>query len=687
MNVQKGMHLVTVFALLCFTNVVFSQQLKLGKNPFTIEKSAVLELQSDNQGLLFPRISDTSLVNALNPSDGLVVYYTPLKKLMVRANHQWVPLTSGTIDTTNISDFYTKVRSLFTATAPLAVYNGKITMSKATSSENGYLSSADWITFNNKLSAVDTGNIAAFSAKVRSLFSAGNGISYNAATGVITATATGGGGSSGSTSGWSLSGNSSVSNNFLGTTDGSPLIFKVNNQQTARFEANNLALGTSATVAGGSNSLALGSGSYITVSNAIGLGNSAKVQGGSDGIAIGNSTYVSSLNAMAIGPFAQAQGNAAIVVGQNAYGSGTNSIVIGANNAKAQNTSAISIGPSTYTSGVAAIAMGENAQSQGTSAVVIGKNAYASGSNSISIGGTESGSTKAQGANSISMGNMAVVYNSNAIAIGNNTVANSTGNIAIGNSAYTNGGSSIAIGDVAKANNQNSIAVGQGATTNNSSAVAIGEGATASSNASMAIGNGASVGYSGTDAIAVGTGANAGNAGSGSIAIGKNSTVTNNAGNAVAIGANATANQSNTIILGDVSNTALEVGIGTSSPSAKLDVNGTVKLGTSGSVIKNLIAFEYDSYSSISIPGSGNTGNSLEVGKYDLIISIPSSNALASTKGTVNVSFNNDLPEGVFVAYARAISTTQIKIRFINCNSSNASISSNVNMYISIVNF
>ena len=35
-------------ALLFFCNAAFSQQLKLGKNPYTVQKSAVLELNSDN---------------------------------------------------------------------------------------------------------------------------------------------------------------------------------------------------------------------------------------------------------------------------------------------------------------------------------------------------------------------------------------------------------------------------------------------------------------------------------------------------------------------------------------------------------------------------------------------------------------------------------------------------------------
>ncbi len=79
--------------LLCHKGV--SQQLRLGNNPFTVEKSAVLELQSNNQGLLFPRIADTLLINALAPPDGMVIFFTPAKQILVRSNGSWHPLVAA----------------------------------------------------------------------------------------------------------------------------------------------------------------------------------------------------------------------------------------------------------------------------------------------------------------------------------------------------------------------------------------------------------------------------------------------------------------------------------------------------------------------------------------------------------------------------------------------------------------
>jgi len=224
---------VAILIVVLFTTESFSQ-LRLGSNATANIKSAVLELQSTNQGLLFTRITDTTLINTLNPPDGMVVYFTPAKRLLLRANGAWQSLASTTsIDTTNIpnfylkvrselsggtginynnvtgvisnagvttlngntgaltmdtgyiSNFYQKVRGLFGATAPITLTNGLIGITQATISTNGYLSSTDWNTFNNKLSSVDTTNIANFYQKVRSEYTAGTGISYNATTGVI----------------------------------------------------------------------------------------------------------------------------------------------------------------------------------------------------------------------------------------------------------------------------------------------------------------------------------------------------------------------------------------------------------------------------------------------------------------------------------------------------------------------
>ncbi|SEW33190.1 hypothetical protein SAMN04488122_1939 [Chitinophaga arvensicola] len=49
-------------------------QLKVGKNPTTIEKSAILDLDADKQGLLLPRLLDTLDINGLTPPNGMVIF-------------------------------------------------------------------------------------------------------------------------------------------------------------------------------------------------------------------------------------------------------------------------------------------------------------------------------------------------------------------------------------------------------------------------------------------------------------------------------------------------------------------------------------------------------------------------------------------------------------------------------------
>src|SRR5437773_1321192 len=85
------------------------------------------------------------------------------------------------MDTGYISNFYSKVRSLHSGTAPIT-YNsttGAIGITQASTSTNGYLSSTDWNTFNNKLASIDTSDISNFYLKVRTELSGGTGISYN----------------------------------------------------------------------------------------------------------------------------------------------------------------------------------------------------------------------------------------------------------------------------------------------------------------------------------------------------------------------------------------------------------------------------------------------------------------------------------------------------------------------------
>ena len=127
----------------------------------------------------------------------------------------------------------------------------------ASAGSNGFLSSADWTTFNNKLSSIDTTNIANFSTKVRSLFSATAPVTYSNGIIGITQAGTSSNGYLSSTdwntfnnkasanTGWSLTGNAATTgNNFVGTSDNHSLRFRTNNTQRMKIDSiGNVAIG------------------------------------------------------------------------------------------------------------------------------------------------------------------------------------------------------------------------------------------------------------------------------------------------------------------------------------------------------------------------------------------------------------------------------------------------------------
>lgn len=68
-------------------------QLKVGDNPTNIKRSAILELESTQQGLLLPRLTDTTTINTLTPPDGMIIYLKTgapaTEGLYVRRNNGW----------------------------------------------------------------------------------------------------------------------------------------------------------------------------------------------------------------------------------------------------------------------------------------------------------------------------------------------------------------------------------------------------------------------------------------------------------------------------------------------------------------------------------------------------------------------------------------------------------------------
>lgn len=88
---RKGLFLL--FASVFFAAAV-NAQLKVGDNPTSIQKSSILELESTRQGLLLPRLADTTQINALNPPSGMIIYLTSDNSLRIRSGGGWKKLAS-----------------------------------------------------------------------------------------------------------------------------------------------------------------------------------------------------------------------------------------------------------------------------------------------------------------------------------------------------------------------------------------------------------------------------------------------------------------------------------------------------------------------------------------------------------------------------------------------------------------
>lgn len=93
MKVFTKLTRIAIVVLVALTATRSYAQLKVGTNPTQIQKSSILELESDKQGFLLPRLTDTTAINALNPPDGMLIYLTPsttdARGLYMRKNGKW----------------------------------------------------------------------------------------------------------------------------------------------------------------------------------------------------------------------------------------------------------------------------------------------------------------------------------------------------------------------------------------------------------------------------------------------------------------------------------------------------------------------------------------------------------------------------------------------------------------------
>ena len=257
-------------------------------------------------------------------------------------------------------------------------------------------------------------------------------------------------------SGWSLTGNTNtlINNYFLGTTNTDPLIFKVNSQLSGRIDAVNTFLGYQSGYSSNAASQNTGIGYHAlfavtsgTNNNALGYNSLPNLSSGSHNVGIGDNVDGLSGVSNTIG------------IGSSTYVTGNFSTAIGSS-AQVQTTNGLAVGHSSYVDHTYAIAIGETAKAQGNSAVVIGQNAYSSSTNAIAIGGSSSASpgTQAINTNAVAIGNIALANGASSVALGDNTVANATNSMALGYNAKVYQNNGIVLGDATN----NSVNVGIG---------------------------------------------------------------------------------------------------------------------------------------------------------------------------------------------------------------------------------
>lgn len=513
---------------------------------------------------------------------------------------------------------------------------------------------------------------------------------------------------------WYTTGNvgTTTATHFLGTIDDVPLSFRQNNNWMGRLDAANRnyyiggGTGASATgntnVAMGDSALRSGSASQAIViggqagkannsSGSIVIGYEAAASNPFPGVAIGyqSQRLPGSATNTSVGSFtmiAGATGSNNVALGYTALqqnGSGIGNTGLG--------SGALNFNISTHFN----TAVGYNAMNRfvrGASNEAVGAGALSfmdSATNSVALG------------NSALIGSFATVDTSvNNVAIGyssQNATRNTRGNVSVGANTMVNnisGFYNVAVGDSAlrlSGGGSNNVAVGKsaGLTLNNANAnVYVGAyagnqtpffGFSTANNTFIGHRSGINtidgaskntfVGDSSGLAVTNGThntfiGANAATG----VGFG-------NLTNATLIGYRAYTTQSNSLILGSISgingaDANTNVGIGTISPVARLDVGADFKLGNNGTVLTEVIKATVTK-----TIGTVNANSSLQE-TFTV--------ANAAIKSTVYLSPATPLPSGLVIAYVRVSATDTVEVTFTNTTGANISTGA-IDYYITVI--
>jgi trimeric autotransporter adhesin len=497
---------------------------------------------------------------------------------------------------------------------------------------------------------------------------------------------------------WYTTGNvGTTTANFLGTIDDVPLSFRQNNNWMGRLDAAN----RNYYIGGGAGASATGNTNVVMGDSALrsGTASQAVVIGGQAGKANNsNGSIVIGYEAAASNP---SPGVAIGYQSQRLPGSATNTSVgsftlvagaTGSNNVALGYTALQQNGSGTGNTGIGSGALNLNVTTSFNTA--IGYNTmsrFVRGASNEAVGAGAL-SFMDSATNSVAMGNSALIgsfgtvdTSVNNIAIGyssQNATRNTRGNVSVGANTMVNnisGFYNVAVGDSAlrySGNGSNNVAVGKSAGLTMSNANAnVYVGAYAGNQTPFALFNTANntfIGHrSGINTISGAVkntfvGDSSGlfiQAGTNNTLVGANTGAANGfLTNAAAFGYRAYVAQDNSVVIGSISgvNGATDnasVGIGTITPLARLDVAADFKLGSSGSVLSEIIKTTVNKTIGI-VSANSSSQQTFAV-------------ANAQLGSTVYVSPESLLAHGLIIAYARVVAAGTVEVTFTNTTSAN----------------
>ena len=172
-------NIVVISIILLLSGLSVFAQVGINTDNSTPDPSAMLDVKSTSRGFLPPRMTAVEMNAIVTPSQGLLVYNTTVNSLFwfngvtwkqfnepyteadpVFSVHPASGITSGNI--TNWNTAYTNRINAATGLVPLnlSISGNQLSgsINTATSSTNGYLTSTDWNSFNNKTSSQWTSN-------------------------------------------------------------------------------------------------------------------------------------------------------------------------------------------------------------------------------------------------------------------------------------------------------------------------------------------------------------------------------------------------------------------------------------------------------------------------------------------------------------------------------------------------